>query len=288
VRATSHVLTRDGSGVSRGQLSLEFTTDEAGRSFLSHQYASYPFHVCKALYQDADLPKLATLYVQSCSGGLYGGDRHSISLFARKGSEVHLTTQASTIVHSMPDGHASQATDIVAKEGSYIEFLPDPLILFPRSNLSSQLRVTIAEGATVVVLETFLIYDLSSDAAPNLYSSEISIQKANGRPAAIDRLRLCEEAFMMPRRGVLGAFAAQGTMLVATDSLFTEAIKDNVRAFGSCSGDCMVGASLLPNMAGCIARFLAQDGASLRRVMHALWSIVRAAKYGHPPSSRRK
>ena len=68
-----------------GRLELAFAADADRRTYLERQYAGYPFHVCRALYQDRDRPGLATIYVQSCSGGVYEDDRLDVTLGARRG-----------------------------------------------------------------------------------------------------------------------------------------------------------------------------------------------------------
>ena len=100
-----------------GKLELAFAADGNGRSYLQRQYASYPFHVCRALYQDRDHPGLATLYVQSCSGGIYEDDRLDLTLTTGQGAEAHVSTQAATVVHSMPSGSASQRMRIQCEGG---------------------------------------------------------------------------------------------------------------------------------------------------------------------------
>ena len=103
-----------------------------GSSYLQRQYASYPFHVCRVHYHDKDHPGLATLYVQSCSGGIYEDDRLDLMLATARGAEAHVSTQAATVVHSMPSGSASQRVRIQCEGGSYLEYLPDPQILVSR------------------------------------------------------------------------------------------------------------------------------------------------------------
>jgi urease accessory protein len=288
VSTADHALPRTAATNSQGRISLEFATDSDGRTFLGCQYASYPHHVCRALYQDVEAPNLATLYIQSCSGGLYEKDKHILSLIARRDAKVHLTTQASTIVHSMTHGCARQEMSILAEEGAYIEYLPDPQILFPRASLHSCIHVTMAADATVVVSEAFITNDLSSGEPPTLYDSEILIENYGREPIAMDRLCLSKEIFAQCRLGVLNTFTAQATLMIVTPSLAAAPIYKDIRALGSGFADVTFGVSLLPNAAGCIARILALDGAGLKRTMHALWTIVRGAKYGHAPSARRK
>ena len=66
---------------------------------LLRQHVPYPFHVTRPFYLDAQRPDLATLYLQSSSGGVYGGDDLSLTLDIRAGAAAQVTTQAATIVH---------------------------------------------------------------------------------------------------------------------------------------------------------------------------------------------
>ena len=140
-------MTEDGS-----QLALDFRRDAVGRTFIAKQYADYPFHICKAQYLDEQPSGMATLYIQSCSGGLFEDDRLSFTIHAAEGTAVHVTTQASTIVHSARgSGFAKQQGQIVAQSGALVEYLPDPMILFPRSRFKTSLTVQLAESASLLV-----------------------------------------------------------------------------------------------------------------------------------------
>src|ERR1700720_1634767 len=70
-----------------------------GRTVLRHQHVGYPFHVTRAFQLDRKRPDLATLYLQSASGGLYAADRLALGVTAGAGPALNLTTQASTVVH---------------------------------------------------------------------------------------------------------------------------------------------------------------------------------------------
>ena len=50
-------------------------------------------------YLDRECPEIATLYLQSASGGLYRGDDVALSIVAGPHAAAHVTTQASTLVH---------------------------------------------------------------------------------------------------------------------------------------------------------------------------------------------
>jgi urease accessory protein len=271
-------------------LDLEFAADADGRTYLKRQYARYPFPVCRLQYQDRDLPDLATLYLQSCSGGIYEDDRLDLRLAMGEGAKAHVSTQAATVVHSMPAGSAEQRMRIACAPGSYLEYLPDPQILFPGSSCRSRVSVGLSGDGIAVVSDSFLQHDPNGSGGTfTAYLSEIVIEDADGAALAIDRLNIDGLAFQSGRPGISGAYAAQGTMIVAGLDLPAAAILAALRAIGR-DGDAeaAVGASQLPNSAGVLVRVLAADGVALRRAMHLAWSAVRSALTGAAPAERRK
>jgi hypothetical protein len=80
------------------EASLHFSRG-GGRTVLARQRVPYPFHATRTFYLDRARPEIATLYLQSASGGLYRGDSVALSIVADPHAAAHVTTQASTIVH---------------------------------------------------------------------------------------------------------------------------------------------------------------------------------------------
>ena len=64
-----------------------------GRTVLRRQHVGYPFHITRAFQLDRLRPDLATLYLQSASGGLYAADRLKLDLVVGAGAALNLTTQ---------------------------------------------------------------------------------------------------------------------------------------------------------------------------------------------------
>lgn len=272
-----------------GRLDLAFECDADGRTYLGAQYACHPFHVCRAHYHDSELPGLATLYVQSCSGGLYEHDSLDITLKAAPGAHAHVSTQAATVVHSMPEGRADQRAIIVSQPGAYLEYLPDPQVLFPRSRCRSSIDVTIAEGAVAMVSDAFLAHDPEGEGGSfDHYASEIVIRSAAREVLAIDRLLISGGAAARSPAGIFGHFGAQGTLIVACPGLIAVALVTRLQSLQFDYTETAIGASLLPKSAGVIVRVLAADGAALKHGMHVAWCAARMVLKGTEPAERRK
>lgn len=273
----------------RGRIDLEFVRDGDGRTFLQRQYAEYPFHVCRAQYHDVEHPGLATLYLQSCSGGLYEDDYVSLRLVAEEGAECHVSTQSATVVHSMPAGWARQDVKLVCRPSSYLEYLPDPQILFPQSRCQSAIHVQLEGDAVAIVSDSFLAHALPDTTGSfTSYSSKIVVAGSAGSTLAVDRIEIDGTSFEDLRPGTSGRFTAQGTLVIACCAELPRAVTDELMNVRLDYADAAIGVSRLPKSAGLLVRVLAADGAALRRSIHVAWSAVRVALKHSLPAERRK
>lgn len=271
----------------RANLDLRFASDANGRSYVKRQFTTYPFHVCRALYQDPEQPGLATLYIQSCSGGVYEADDLEMRFVVEDGARVHISTQAATVVHSMLSFPASQRVSVECGEGSYVEYLPDPQVLFPHSRFKSEIAINLGAKGVVVVSDAFLCHDPNGDGETfGEYLNAIAIKGTDGESLAIDRLKVRGESFARDRPGTFGSFKAQATMIVAATDLSAHEIVSSLKNVSS--EGATVGVSQLPQNCGFIVRVLATDGCALERSMRGAWSAVRFVLLGALPQRRRK
>lgn len=271
-----------------GRLNLEFAVDAEARTYLRRQYAGYPFHICRVQFQDRDIPALATLYVQSCSGGIYEDDRLDLTFSVRENAQAHISTQSATVVHTMPEGSAKQFVKIDCEAGSYLEYLPDPQILFPGSRFQSAINIRLGGSAVAVISDAFLRHDpTGKDGMFSAYRTEIAIENPAGEVLAIDRLKIDGE-FHPSRPGVFGSFETQGTLILASLDPLPPTVFDDLLKVRLDHAQAAIGVTHLPKAAGILVRILAIDGAALKRAMHMAWCAARLALKGSLPVERRK
>jgi urease accessory protein len=271
-------------------LELDFKAGPDGRTYIARQYADYPYHICKAQYLDASPAGMATLYLQSCSGGLFEGDHLSFTVRAGARTGVHLTSQASTIVHSARGGgKANLRGTIIAMPGSLVEYLPDPAILFPSSRLEARLDFQLGKGASVIVSDSFLLHDPScKGGVPGLLDSTLNVTLADGTLIARDRMRIEGRAWHADRPGIFGQWKCYGIILIFTSEVSCSTLCSEIRDAISPMGDVYVGASMLSEARGVCARFLGRDAVPLREAMAAAWKAARKLLCGSQPVPRRK
>lgn len=274
----------------RGRLDLGFAPDPAGRTFLSRQFSSYPFHIGRAFHLDTGPAQgMATLYIQSCSGGLYTQDDLSVSVDVGDGAQAHLTTQASTIVHRATRGPARQTVRIRVGEGALVEYLPDATILFPGAALDSDLRLELAPTARAILFDSFLAHRFED--APEVFdrfTNTVEICRPDGRPLAIDRFRVTGPDFAAGTLGQMGGFLCHGSVMAVAPSVDIAEWMALGRQSVSDIGGAAIGLSELPGGIGLSARILAGEAIAMRRAMSRLWEISRVMMTGAAPARRSK
>ena len=255
-----------------------------GRSRILRQHVPYPFHITQPFYLDAARPDLATLYLQSASGGLYSGDRLALSLRAREGAALAVTTQAATLVHDCRGEPAVQHIDLSLARDSVLIYTPDPLVLFPGAALRSCLDVTLAPGAIALCQEGFACHDPAGDGGVfDSIESDTILRAPDGRIHATARGRIAGRS-LGTAASPIGPFRASGSFLLLGAGLPDRAaLRAGIDRVG-----CFSGIADLPNETGIAIRLLAADGGRLARGLALAFDACFHAALGVRPAARRK
>ena len=264
------------------------------RTVLGAQHTPHPFHITRPFAHDGDPDGMATLYLQSSSGGLYAGDDLSLDVTVGPDAAVHLTTQASTVAPGARGGTARQRTAITAAAGSLTEYVADPLILFDGAAVETTLDVTLAPGARAILIDGLMLHRPGApgpvDAA---WRSTLRLAWTGGAHGPlVDRQAAAGAALAaaltppggtapFPMATVVLAGAPPDAPARLTDALDTAVAAAPLRAFA--------GVTHLAGKGVILARIAAPDGATLTRLTAAAWSAARLSF--HPdlrPRPRRK
>ncbi|APX83564.1 urease accessory protein [Methylorubrum extorquens] len=270
----------------RVQASLVFTRG-GGTTVLSRQVVPYPFHITRAFRLHPESPDLATLYLQSASGGLYAADHLTLAIAARAGARAHVTTQAGTVVHRGGPEPSRQETRLTIATDAFLALNPDPLILFPGAHLAVSTEITAEPGARAIVTESVACHDPAGEDRPfDRLDLGLTIRTPEGRVLVRERSRIDGTAFTAPD-SPMGSHRAYGTMVVlgAPDDARLAGL--HLRQAADAAG-CLTGVSPLPNGAGLGLRLLALDGGALSAGMDAVFRIVFETLSGCAPGRRRK
>lgn len=254
-----------------------------GRTRLIGQHLPYPFHITRPFHLGDGPPGMATLYLQSSSGGIYRDDRLGLDLEVRPGAAAYVTTQASTIVHDTKDGRASQDVRLRVGKDAFLILAQDPLVLFPHAAMQAHLDLTLDPSASVILADGAGAHDPLGMTRPFAgLDWRTSVRTPDDELLVLDRWRIDGRAFAAgdgPLRGQGG---------VGTVTILTRRPLD-ARSLEAGLGDtgCRAAASPLPEGAGLALRILGPDGGFIAR---ALEIAVRTAAVllGCPLAPKRK
>ena len=287
---------RDDFSVLRGSASptalradVEFARAQDGTSYVSKNHVGYPFHIGRTLELQGDPEGMTSLYLQSCSGGLFEHDCVNARFTAREGALAHVSTGASTIVHRMQEGEAKQRVDLRVRSNALLEYLPEPTILFTGSRLRSRLSVQIAESAVCIAGDAFLLHDPHGKGGKfDWFDATTEVIDDENVLLARDHQRMTGSDFQNSRPGVLGRWRVVGTLIFALRGNRIETLLDAVREPLENTPGLYASASRLPNGCGLWARLLAEDAIALRAGWHAAWAAARTVLTGVTPRPRRR
>lgn len=257
-----------------------------GRTVLRRQHVGYPFHITRAFQLDRMRPDLATLYLQSASGGLYAADRLALDLVVGAGAALHLTTQASTVVH---DGRLQGSTmrqSLTVKDNAFCAMISDPYVLFPGADLHIATTATVSAGSTLILADGFAAHDPHRRGGIfTRFSTDTRIMGIDGRLLVSDRGSVSGDE-LAANCGATGGMAAAGSVLIIAppDQLADAA---QIEAAADACG-CLAGVTAAPNGAGLAMRLLAPDGGTLIRGIEAAFHVAGRAALGIDLAPRRK
>ncbi len=252
------------------QLDLSFEV-AAGRTVLARRHVSYPFNVTAPLQTGASS---ADVIVQSVSGGVYGGERLGQRLDAGEGAHVVIRMLSATVVHAARDGEtARQTVSLRASEDASLSYLPRPLILFPSSVFLQVMEVTVAESATVMIRDGFLLHDPQTmGAGARDLRAHLTVRKTTGALVAVDRMRIHDGVIDAASPGVTNTFRAFGAvwLIRRMDARACQAVKAAIACLFSGRDDCYGSTTALRDGGGAAVRVAAIDGGALDAILDAV------------------
>lgn len=271
------------------QARITFGKAPSGTSYICAQEVGYPYHLGRTLKLPDDPHGMAAVYLQSCSGGIFAGEDLHVHLHAGTESQVHVSTGAATVAHSMLEQSARQTVSLVAESRALLEYLPMATILFPEARLHSQVKVTLHPEARVLLCDAFCLHaPKGNDGTFGFYRADLEVRSPCGRLLAGDRLALKGQDMRRELPGVSDRLQALATFMLLGQDLPVDELKSALRNALAFLPDSYIGVSALPNDCGVSVRLMTIDAVALRSGLHAAWACVRKHLTGTAPRVRRK
>jgi len=270
-----------------GELELAFRTDADGESYLARDLARVPFHVSGTLDHDPH-PDATTVFVQSPTGGIAQGDRHTIEITVGSDAVASVTTQSATKVLSMECNYAAADVSLSVGPGGHLDYVPEPTILHPHARYCQDVTLDLEPGASAIVGDMVVPGRLARGERFDFerFVSRFDVHGPDGLLAA-DATHLDPADGDPTAPGVLGEFAVYGTLYVLAPSEDCESLVDAIHE-RIAGGPAKAGATTLPNSAGVVVRALGSESEPVTETLHAARDESRQAVLGVPAPEVRK
>lgn len=274
-----------------GILQLKLEGDaESKKTIIREQYCKVPLFIQRAMYLEETLPAMAYVYIISPSGGILQGDRYHIDITMSNNAFAHITTQAATRIYKMEKNFGTLMVNIVVKEGSYLEYIPDEIILFRNSRFYQPVQLNVHDNATMIYSEMLVPGRVASGES---LEYEICYIKTTARNQD-DKLRFTDIVKLEPRKenlrleGILGKYDVVGTIYIITREFYVQDLLSEINSKINELQGVTGGASILPAKKGVIVRILGKTAGEVRNTIFEIVRISRKQILGASFSPIRK
>lgn len=231
---------------------------------------------------------MLTVILQTSSGAMHGGDSLHQQFHVQGSAAAHVTTQGASSIHRADPGLTTEEkVTITVEEGGYMEYMPEPRILFPDAALDQTIEIDCAVGGVALVSDAFTIHDPEAKRHYFRRLASTTILRCNGDdPVMADRMDISGLG-----HGRTAGYAAFGSVLLATPGRTdgVEALAEELTADFSTIPGLYGAASTLPGgNVGIGARLAAHDLRAVTAGIQGVWIATRRMLYSAPPLSRRK
>jgi urease accessory protein len=202
------------------------------------------------------------------SGGIAGGDALDIALELAPNAEATFTTQAAERIYRALEAPSRIRARLTVGAGAVLHYLPQEAILFDGFGLDRTLDIDLATGAKILGIESLIFGRLTMGEVLREGSlrDRISLRR-DGALLWQDSTRLDGDiATQLDRPGV-----AAGARAMA--SIFATNAAPKLDALRAALADAHAGASVTGEVL--LARILAPDAASLRRIITTALAVLR-------------
>jgi len=272
-----------GSIGKRGVCELSFAPHQ-GKTRLRSSFVTHPFHLTAPWYLDPLLSGMAVIYLQTPAGGLIQGDRARVQLTFASQSQAHLTTQAAEKIHSMTANCAAQSLSFSLGAGAYVEYCPEPVILFPGARFAQGIEVTLAPDASFFLSEVFLSRRDVEGASFDALATMLQVQDVNQNLLVHDRSLVRAQARRLSGPGVLGEHHAWGQAFLLGPTIPPGWCQQLHQLFCS-EPQVLCGVTLLPKARGLCVKVVGSHAPAIRRVLQLTWNYARTQLLGVPAPS---
>ena len=266
---------------------LQLAVEKKGEKTIAEDIYFYgAFKIMSPFYLQNDAQ--ACYYIMNPGGGYVDGDRYKMDIQLSKQAELLLTTQSATKIYKTPNRPVNQEINITLKEGSLLEYLPDPIIGYKNSRYKQNTVVHMEKGTCFIATD---IITPGWDSEGNLFSydcldlkTEVYLEE---NMVVLDHIRLTPGSQNIMNIGFLEGYTHFGTMLVIGEKADADFCLKLYEAMEAHDLKCKFGLSML-SVPGFTLRVLGLSTQDVQKVFNICHNIIRQEWFGKPTVFLRK
>lgn len=230
----------------------------------------------------------ACFYIMNPGGGYVDGDRYRMDIDLSKEAELLLTTQSATKIYRTPKEPVLQEINITLKEGSLLEYIPDPIIGYKNSRYKQRTKVNMEKGTCFIATD---IITSGWDPEGTLFSFDLLDLKTevylDERLAVLDHVRIEPSSQDVKDIGFFEGHSHLGTMLVIGEKADSEFLLKLNEMLETHDLKCRYGLSML-SVQGFTLRVLGSSTQEIERVFNFCHEVIRKEWFNKSPVFLRK
>ena len=257
-----------------------------GKTVAKNVYFQGAYKVMRPIYHDES--GQACYYILNPGGGYLDGDRYQMKISLEKQAKLTLTTQSATKIYKTPNTHAYQEAEFILKEGSYLEYIPDPLIGYQNARYKQKNVIRMEKGCTLLYSD---IITPGWSPSGERFSYDM-LQLINeiymeNELAVYDHIKLNPASQNMEGLGFMEDYSHLGSMIVVGENTNHDLLDRLYEAIDNDTKEYKIGLSLLP-IPGFTLRVLANTTQTIERIFTECHNIISKEWFNKTPSFLRK
>ncbi len=258
---------------------------EQAISFVAEQYATYPFRLSGNLRLDPSDRRRVYAYMMNASPGVLSGDDLRLAVQVGDRASLYLTDQSATKVHSRPMGGvpARISYRVQVGAGAYLEYVPEPIILFAAAALTQKMQILLHPQGRLVLSEIIVpgrlakgeFYDFEE------FQSRLQVNTTAGKRCFADNFRLLGQSNRFQHSSFLTKWPIMGNFVVISPGIDLNNLSQTLQN-PPFSDELRVGESPLPGCHGLLVRAITTHVSLLKDYQRHLLNCVRQLS-GQPP-----
>ncbi|MBS4202026.1 urease accessory protein UreD [Bacillus sp. FJAT-49732] len=260
--------------------------DRKGKTVAKNVYFQGAFKVMRPVYHDDS--GQACYYLLNPGGGYLDGDRYRMQITLEKDAKLTITTQSATKIYKTPKSYAYQETDVFLKEGSYLEYIPDPLIAYRHARYKQKNVFRLEKGATLFYSD-IITPGWSPEGESFSYDLLQLINEVyiDNELVVYDHIKLHPKNQKMIALGLMEGFSHLGSIIVIGEHTSNELLDRLYQDIHTDRHDYMMGISLLP-VSGFTVRVLAHSTQTIEGIFADYHHMISEEWFKKKPSFLRK